>query len=56
MRDEFSYMNIQDEERDLAEGERKVWHEVYRAEIVVVALLIITVAALALAHHAGRIP
>jgi hypothetical protein len=48
-------MNIQDEEKNLVEGEKKVWHEVYRAEIVVLALLIITVAALAIAHHAGRI-
>jgi len=49
-------MNIQDEEKDLVEGEKKVWHEVYRAELVVLALLIITAVALAIAQHAGRIP
>jgi hypothetical protein len=49
-------MNIQDEEKDLVEGEKRVWHEVYRAEIVLVALLLIAVAALAVACHARRIP
>jgi hypothetical protein len=53
---QVKYMNIQDEEHDLVEGEKKVWHEVYRTEIVVIALLIITVVALAIAPHAGQIP